>query len=146
MTLIVAGLAAADVSSECRTAGKKPGSCELYAVSLVRLLSHPDLYDGKRVIVKGFVRLEFEGQGIFLSKEDDEYLITRNGLWLAPRYDFKFSKSLSGRYCSVIGRFSAQKRGHLSAWGGSLVEVEAMAPLSRRSHLTGDQQDAEVGE
>ena len=44
--------------------------CVLWGPSLVELIARPELYDGRRVRVIGFVNFEFEGDAIFLSSED----------------------------------------------------------------------------
>jgi hypothetical protein len=46
-------------------------------VSLVRLMATPEKYDGKAVQVVGFLRLEFEGNGLYLHQEDYEHGITK---------------------------------------------------------------------
>ena len=51
-------------------------------VSLVQLIANPKDYHGKIVRAIGFVRLEFEGNAIYLHQEDYKHGITKNGLWI----------------------------------------------------------------
>src|SRR6266850_7297599 len=41
--------------------------CLSYQVSLLELVARPELFDGKRVRVTGYVHLEFEGNALYLS-------------------------------------------------------------------------------
>jgi hypothetical protein len=104
--------------------------CTLYGVSLIELIARPEEFDGRRVRVIGFVRLEFEGNGIYVSREDWEHSISRNGLWIEPpenvlRQDFQ------PRYMLVEGRFDAANHGHLGMWSGAIVEVTRFEPWAR---------------
>jgi hypothetical protein len=51
-------------------------------VSVIQLIAQPEKFDGKRVRFIGFLRLEFEGNAIFLHREDFDRGISRNGLWV----------------------------------------------------------------
>ena len=39
-------------------------------VSLIQLIANPEKYDGKQVQVVGFLRLEFEGNALYLHEDD----------------------------------------------------------------------------
>ena len=49
-------------------------------VSLVQLIASPAEYDGNVVAVIGFLRLEFEGNELYLGRDDYRYAVTKNGL------------------------------------------------------------------
>ena len=51
-------------------------------ISIVQLLAQPEKYHGRKVQVIGFVHFEFEGNAVYLSREDFEYGLVTNGLWL----------------------------------------------------------------
>ena len=51
-------------------------------VSIVQVISNPPEFDGKRVRFIGFARIEFEGDAIYLHREDYEYGIARDAIWL----------------------------------------------------------------
>jgi hypothetical protein len=51
-------------------------------VSIVQLIANPERYDGKRVQFIGFLRIEFEGTAVYLHREDYEWGIGKNALWI----------------------------------------------------------------
>ena len=55
---------------------------EINNVSIVNLIATPEKYDGKLVRIFGFVKLEFEGTGIYLTEADLKNYLGKNGLWL----------------------------------------------------------------
>ena len=46
-------------------------------VSMVQVIANPTMFDGKRLQVLGFMHLEFEGNGIYISREDHGMVWTR---------------------------------------------------------------------
>ena len=51
-------------------------------VSMIQPLANPQAYDNKRVRITGDLHLEFEGNAIYLPREDFDYAITKNSLWI----------------------------------------------------------------
>ncbi|MDP3543694.1 MAG: hypothetical protein Q8T11_14595 [Elusimicrobiota bacterium] len=103
-------------------------SAEHLDVSLIQLIANPKAYDGKLVRVTGYVRLEFEGNGVFLHSEDYKYRITKNGLWIdAPENIRKspktFKKEFNRKFVLIEGTFSATMKGHKDAWSGSIQKI-----------------------
>lgn len=98
-------------------------------VSLISLIARPSEFDGKLVRVIGFARLEFEGNAIYLHREDYLQGITRNGLWLDVRSASKKSATrVSDGYVIVEGVFSMKDQGHLGLWSGSIQKITRMDP------------------
>jgi starvation-inducible outer membrane lipoprotein len=95
-------------------------------VSLVQLLAAPAEFDGKTVLVTGFLRLEFEGNCLYLHKDDYEHLITKNGVWIV-RNEIINAKAdtLNMHYVVIAGTFSAKNKGHMSLFSGSLGNITA---------------------
>src|SRR5215471_15964166 len=52
-------------------------------VSMVQLIASPEKFDGKVVQVIGFLRLEFEGDVLYLHADDYKNRINKNGLWVS---------------------------------------------------------------
>lgn len=53
--------------------GRKIGDdeeCPRFKATIIQLISRPELFDGKRVILQGFVHQEFEGRGLFINRQD----------------------------------------------------------------------------
>ncbi|SRR5260370_26115619 len=93
-------------------------------VSLVQLIANPTVFDEKRVIVKGYVFLEFENQHMYLSEADAKHGITRNSVWLDVS-DAIYAKraQFHGRYVIVEGTFNARRRGHLGMSSGEIGNI-----------------------
>ena len=93
-------------------------------ISLVRLLVTPGLYQGRAVSVVGFVRLQFEGDAIYLHREDCSFGIYANSLWLSLNDRIRRQATrCAGRYCLVQGVFNQHNNGHFSLWPGGIDEV-----------------------
>lgn len=108
-----------------------PDADRLIDVSLIRLIAAPEAFDGKRVRVHGFVRVEHEGTAVYLHREDFERSLTKNGLWLqandvvAPG---SREAAVQNRYALIEGRFSAKETGHRGLWSGSIRDISRMEP------------------
>src|SRR5207344_2388840 len=87
-------------------------------VSLIQLIARPSDYDGRPVRVIGFARLEFEGHGLFLLREDDEQYLATNAVWVDVELRPEFT-ALNGRYVIVEGVFEAKNMGHSGAFRGA---------------------------
>ena len=59
------------------TAGEMPQD-----VSILQLLATPEKFDGKLVRVIGFLCLAFEGDAVYLHREDFDHGLTQNALWV----------------------------------------------------------------
>lgn len=118
--LVAVGLVVmAALASSSRASG--PGDM---AVSLIQLIASPGSFDGKRVVVTGYVMLEFENTAVYLHESDARYGIFRNGLWLDVSVDDEIRRAqLHGRYAVIEATFSARRRGHLDVFSGSLEKV-----------------------
>lgn len=53
---------------------------DVYTTSLIALIASPDRYDGKIVRVIGFPNIEFEGDALYLHKEDYNKSLTKNAV------------------------------------------------------------------
>ena len=94
------------------------------SVSIINLISTPQNYEGKKVRIVGIVKIEFEGNAIYLTPSDLKNLNYKNGLWLTLKNDQVAGfKKFSGKIVLVEGVFSAKKKGHLRLWSGSISEI-----------------------
>jgi uncharacterized membrane protein YcgQ (UPF0703/DUF1980 family) len=95
-------------------------------VSLIQLIANPEKYDGKQVQVTGFLRLEFEGNRIFLHKEDYTYNIVENAVRIGvTKEQGQDLKDKNMHYVSVVGTFKAGKRG-TSNPNGTILKIAAV--------------------
>jgi hypothetical protein len=103
-------------------------------VTIVQLIANPDKFDGKLIRVIGFLRLEFEGNVLYLHREDYENEILGNGIWVEVAYEItRQSKALNMHYVLLEGIFSSSERGHLDAWSGTIKSIRR-AELWRSYH------------
>jgi hypothetical protein len=105
--------------------------CTLWGPSLIALIARPELYDGRRVRTVGFVHFEFEGNTLYVSREDYDNAIAKNGLWIDPPPGFQSSNGVAraqpnDRYVIVEATFSAQRQGHMGMSSGALEHVSRL--------------------
>ena len=89
---------------------------------MVQLIATPERFHGKRVRFTGFVHFQFEGNGIYLHKEDHDHGIVNDGLWIERRA----GSTLNVVYVLVEGTFRADDRGHMGLFSGTLADVTRM--------------------
>jgi hypothetical protein len=88
-------------------------STEIRDVSMIQLIANPDRYDGSPIRLIAFLNLEFEGNALYLHREDYEKSLSSNAIWISlTDQQEKSSRKLSGGYVLVEGTFRANERGH----------------------------------
>ena len=103
-------------------------------VSLVQLIANPKDYDGKLVRVAGFLRLEFEGNAIYLHQDDYKHGIFKNGLWVDAREDYrKRASEFDQKYVELQGIFKANVEGHGNEWSGGIQRAYKFQVRSLRN-------------
>ena len=93
-------------------------------VTLVQLIGNPQKFDGKLIRVIGFLRLEFEGNVLYLHREDYENAILGDGIWVdvTPTMQ-KQSGTLNMSYVLLEGTFDSKDKGHLGMWSGAITSI-----------------------
>ena len=102
-------------------------SINVYAaerVSIINLIANPQSYNGKEIMIGGYLSLEFEGTAIYLSKDDWQNLICKNGFWC--NVDLVKYKEFDKKFVNVEGVFDSSNFGHMGLWSGSIVNVKRM--------------------
>lgn len=91
-------------------------------VSIIQLITNPAQFHGKKVIVSGFLNIEFEGTAIYLHRDDYAYAQYSNGLWCTMNETLyrKFNR----RYVIMEGVFNKDMKGHLGLWSGSIEKID----------------------
>jgi hypothetical protein len=112
--------------------GRLAGSRDDCSVSLVRLIANPEQYHNRRIRVKGFLVVEFEGTGIYLSRDDANHLIRVNGF----RVSFDRTKvpldgphgpaRFANQYVALEGTFNMDNPAH---WQGAIIDVDRVRAL-----------------
>jgi hypothetical protein len=96
-------------------------------VSIVQLIADPERFDGQAVRMIAFLRLEFEGNTLYLHREDYEFSISRNGIWIdLTDSQLRAWKKSSNGYVIAEGVFTAKRKGHFGMWQGSLEQVKRL--------------------
>lgn len=108
-------------------------SSELKDVSMIQLIANPQQYDGKPNRVLAFLKLEFEGNALYLHREDFDKSLLSNAVWISlDDQQIRTSKKLSGGYVLVEGVFSAKDRGHMGIFFGSIQRVTRIQSWERK--------------
>jgi hypothetical protein len=108
---------------------------EFADASLIQLLATPEKFTGKRVRVSGYLRVKFEGNALYLSKDAADYIISEHALWtdyaehpsLEPANPTKGKQpklaDFDARFVLIEGTFDALQRGHMGMFGGTIRDI-----------------------
>ncbi len=96
--------------------------------SIVQILAHPDRYHGRTVLVQGYLRVEFEGTAIYLSKEDADYGMTCNAFSVVLS---KKSAKYDRKHVLLEGRFDKNCRGHYGMFQGTIDHITRVVELTK---------------
>lgn len=108
-------------------------SSERKNVSMIQLIANPQQYDGKPIRVMAFLHLEFEGNALYLHREDFDKSLLSNAVWISlDDQKIRTSKKLSGGYVLVEGIFNAKDQGHLGSFSGSIQQVTRLQSWERK--------------
>ena len=97
---------------------------EVYSVSMIKLLANPERYNGKRIILHGYLNLEFEGNALYFHKDDYLQNILKNSVWVnlndkIAEQAHKYNKA----YVTILGTFDNEDTGHMGVFGGGLKNI-----------------------
>lgn len=93
-------------------------------VSMIQLIANPQQFNGRQVRLIAYLRLEFEGDALYLHREDFTRGMTSNALWIAlDDKQLKASRTLNNGYVLVEGVFSSTDKGHLGMFSGAIDQV-----------------------
>ena len=109
-------------------------------VSLVRIISNPELYDGKQVVTQGYLDRRFEESYLYVGKEDWANGIYLNALWVEESENFVGS---FGGYRFVTGVFRAGRPPHVRSLSGVFEISRASEIPTLDRHKTAAQESEE---
>ena len=133
-------LAAVMLSCWCLISQQAPDPID---VSLIEVIANPQRFNGQYMRVEGYIHCKFEDYVLYLSKDDGDFLIGKNGVWIefSPSVVMQPStgrqrkkRSVTDfdcRYVLVEGIFDMQEHGHLGANSGTLKNVTRILELER---------------
>ena len=104
-------------------------------VSIINLIATPERYDGKKVIVTGYVYFEFENRSLCLLAG---VASSRECLWInvnenkpdseaaaeAQKRSEVVWKSYDRHVVTIHGVFDMNDKGHLIGWSGGIRDIE----------------------
>src|SRR5476651_1122654 len=80
-------------------------------ISLISLIATPDKYEGRSIRVIGYLHLEFEGNVLYLHKDDYNNAIDKNAIWVEVKRSAMDSlKKYSDHYVIMEGIFDSHMR------------------------------------
>lgn len=130
LTALIVGLLAALYQSRFAFhALGTSGRLKVESVSLINLIATPERYHGKWVRVEGICNFEFEGNALYLSRDDRRHGFTKNAIWAswdtlgAEPYDPRFMFKFDGRHVLVEGYFDMRDHGHMGLFSGAITNV-----------------------
>lgn len=104
--------------------------------SIVRLLSHPELYDGKRIEIMGYYISGFEYSGVFLTKEAAQTANVALGIWVdVPERRTNSIDAVKANYVVVRGTFKQGASGHGGMWQAEISPVEMLWRVKRTTNV-----------
>lgn len=97
-------------------------------VSMMKLIVNPEKYHGELVRIIGVSRIEFEGDGVWFTKEHFNHSILKNSLWIEPDYNALGAtrqqlEQFNGKYVLMEGVFNKDNHGHLGMYSGALEKI-----------------------
>lgn len=103
----------------------------LLDVSIINLISNPKKFNGKHIRLEGILEWEFESHSVYLTRDDYNYGITKNAIWLDTNEEEFFEKSddlnkMNGKYVIIEGVFNSGENGHFDMYSGAIENVTRM--------------------
>ena len=114
----------------------KPGPDDAVRdVSLIELIAQPEKFDGRRVRFIGFLSVLFEGEAVYLHRQDFDQGISRNAVWIDIPADMTPQQrgEVGMRYVICVGVFRSSFHGHMDMFSGAVTNVERLEPWFDRS-------------
>jgi len=93
---------------------------------MIRLISNPENYHGKRVRIIGVGSIGSANGAIYLSKDDRQHRIHENGFFISfTRNEFinESHAEYNGRFVIVEGYFDMYNTGHMGLLSGSIYNI-----------------------
>ena len=107
------------------------------SVSMIALIANPEAYDGVKVRFIGYLHMEFEGNAIYLHRDDFENCISKNALCISKPADVPPDEwqGLNDQYVICQGTFRADWMGHMAMNSGTIDDIQRLEPWLTRADL-----------
>jgi len=100
---------------------------KIISTSIIKLISNPEEFHNKRIRIIGFLKMEFEGNSIYLHREDYESRNYQNAFWISLTDDLKkeiIADECNETFVSLVGTFKMDEHGHRGLWPGEIIDIE----------------------
>jgi len=87
------------------------------------LIANPQQFSGQKVRVIGYLHLEFEGNGLYLNKDDFKNGISKNAIWIEIGSKHSPFSKFNDHYILMEGTFDDKNQGHMGMMSGSLNNI-----------------------
>lgn len=88
----------------------------------IRVVARPELYHSKRIQLIGYMNLEFEGNALYLSKEQYLHSESADALWIDVE-GLKVKPPFARGWVIIEGTFNGERRGHLGMFAGTIESI-----------------------
>lgn len=96
-------------------------------VSMIQLLSHPEKYEGKWVLTRGFLSMQAEREyHLYLHEEDYRYALLNGMVLRLTEAQHKQFEKLNLKYVLIEGTVHTGAGGHDEGYCGEIVDVTRM--------------------
>ena len=96
------------------------------SISIINLIASPEKYHNKKIQVIGYINIEFEGNAIYLHKEDYKRGILDNGLWVSftkKAWEKLKKEKINKTYVIIEGTFNMEDNGHMGLFSGEIEKI-----------------------
>jgi hypothetical protein len=106
---------------------------QVQEVSIKKLLANPERYNGKRVIIRGFLNLAFENDALYQYEEDYKHGIIKTALWVNLNTKIAArALQCNKNYVVVEAVFDGGETGHMDLFRGGLKDLTRIEVLPSR--------------
>jgi len=112
-----------------------PSATEASYVSLIQVIANPEKFDGKRLVILGFIDFEREADLVFPDKLRYDNVILPDTLWINPTEEMGKNKTmLHLKYVRIDGIFHAGAQRQFRFAVGGMTDIRSCTPWSDPSH------------
>jgi len=102
---------------------------------MIQVIASPEKFDGKRLVVLGFLDFEREADLLFASKDKYDNVILPDTLWIDPTEEMGRNKAmLHLKYVRIDGIFHAGAQRRFRFAVGGMTDIRSCTPWSDPSH------------
>lgn len=106
-----------------------------YAKSLTELLSNPQYYNDEPVQITGFLNLGFEGDALYINKDDCKEHRFDKAVWVHLNHKTFNSASIYNKHYVIIEAvFDGNDHGHMGVFAGALKRITSVKITNERTH------------